>query len=508
MSGFPAELMEKVVQVLDRWPSAGLAVGVIRDGSLAEFHGHGVADVATRTPVTEQTVFRIGSITKTFTAIAVMQLRERGLVDLDAPANNYLRTFQLVPAKPSYRPATVRHLLTHTAGIGYWRRLSDLLQPAVGSGDRARRSGAPPLAEYYRRGLPVEVEPGTKWMYSNHGFAALGQIVEDVTGEPIGRYLGDHLFAPLGMGGTGLLGSPATVADLATGYVLRSRGLKPVADREFVLPAAGGAHSTLADLGRYVAALLGHGRNASGSVLRPDSLAVMFRPHFQADPRVPGMGLGFLLGAEDGHRTVGHDGIVSGFLSQFGLAPEDGLGVVVLGNTGDLSGRGAPQELGAALLRRLLGLPDEVIRTDVPAHPEVWQELCGWYTPDPGPVTNLFIRAVVGAGIEVTARGGHLTLRPLTPVPPMRRGLRLHPDDPEDPRVFRVDFSELGMGTLRAAFRGGSDGQGTGVRLAMDGMAFQRRPAVRNPKPWAAGALAVGAAGYAVRRWRLGRSRS
>src|SRR5512133_713064 len=159
-----------VANVLDRWPAAGLAVGVVRDGSLEWFHGHGVADIASNTPIAQDTVFRTGSITKTVTAIAVMQLWEQGLVDLDAPANHYLRSFRLVPAKASFRPATVRHLLTHTAGIGYWRRLSDLLQPGVGSGLRARRSGASPLADYYQNGLPVEVEPGTKWVYSNHGF--------------------------------------------------------------------------------------------------------------------------------------------------------------------------------------------------------------------------------------------------------------------------------------------------------------------------------------------------
>jgi CubicO group peptidase (beta-lactamase class C family) len=153
------DLKLKVGEVLDRWPSAGLAVGVVRDGSPEWLLGHGVADVQSREPITEDTAFRIGSITKTFTAIAVMQLWEQGLVHLDTPASDYLRSFRLIPAKASFRPATVRHLLTHTAGIGYWRRLSDLLRPGVGSGDRAGRSGAPPLADYYRKGVPVEVEP-------------------------------------------------------------------------------------------------------------------------------------------------------------------------------------------------------------------------------------------------------------------------------------------------------------------------------------------------------------
>ena len=190
-----ADLGAAITEALDRWPSAGLAVGVIRDGGPTWFHGHGVADIASKAPITQDTVFRIGSITKTFTAIAIMQLSERGLLQLDAPANDYLRTFRLVPANPRLQPATVRHLLTHTAGIGYWRRFSDLLRPGVGSGVQAGRT-SPSLADYYRRGVPVEIEPGTKWVYSNHGFAALGQIVEDVGDQPLDSYLREHVLPP------------------------------------------------------------------------------------------------------------------------------------------------------------------------------------------------------------------------------------------------------------------------------------------------------------------------
>ena len=223
----------------------------------------------------------------------------------------------------------------------------------------------------------------------------------------------------------------------------------------------------------------------------------MFDPHFQPDPRMPGQGLGFLLGDEDGHRTVGHDGIVSGFLSQMTVAPDDGIGVVVLANTGGLDGRGAPEPLGSALLRRLLDLPDGVVRTDIPVRPEIWSQICGWYSPDPGPITNLFTRAFMGAGAEVAVRGGHLMLKPLTPVPALRKGMRLYPDDPDDPFVFRIDFSALGKGTLRVVFSG-LDAPATTPRLLMDGMSFQKRPDLRNPRPWATAALSAGAAALAI----------
>jgi CubicO group peptidase (beta-lactamase class C family) len=491
-------LKAKVTEVLGRWPSAGLAAGVVCGGSLEWFLGHGVADIESKEPVTLDTVFRIGSITKTFTAIAVTRLCEQGLVDLDAPASTYLRSIQLVPAKASFRPATVRHLLTHTAGIGYWRRLSDVLQPGVGSGDRAGRSGAPRLAEYYRKGLPVEVEPGTKWVYSNHGFAVLGQIVEDVTGQPLDQYLRDHIFGPLGMEHTDLIRSGRVRPRLATGYVLRRGGLKPVADREVLTPGGSAMYSTPADMARYVAALLPGGIGEHRPVLKPASLASMFQPHFQPDPRLPGMGLAFESGEESGHKTVGKTGILSGFLSAMLLAPGDGIGVFVLSNTGGLSGRGAPAPLATALLRRVLGLPDQAIRTGILPRAEIWGELCGWYSPDPGPVTNLFTRALFGAGAEVVVHRGHLILKPLTPVPAMRRGLRLHPDDPDDPRMFRVEFPEYGMG-LHVAF-GEKPATGTGTtRLLLEEMSFRKRPEFRNPRRWATGAAIAGGAIIATR---------
>ena len=494
------DLKARVVEVLDRWPSAGVAVAVVRDGSPVWFFGHGDADVGSKEPITEDTVFRIGSITKTFTAIAVMQLREQGLVDLDAPASDYLRTFRLIPANPSFRP-TVRQLLTHTGGVGYWRRLSDLLRPGVGSADRAARSGAQPLADYYRRGLPVEIEPGAKWVYSNHGFAALGQIVEDVTGQPLDRYMRELIFEPLGMMHTDLVRSERVRALLATGYVLRSRGLKPVADRELPAPPASGIYSTPSDMARYVSALERMLAGERGSVVKPDTLASMFQPHFRLDARVPGMGLAFEPDEERGHAMVWKTGILSGFHSAMVLAPDNGIGVVVLSNTGGLDGRGVTRPLAAALLRRLLGLPDQAIRTDMPPRPETWGEICGWYSPDPGPVTNLSLRATLGAGLEVMVRGRCLMLKPLHPIPAIRRGMRLYPDDPDDPCVFRVDIPDYGMND-RVVFKRGPEGRGTGIRLLMDVMSFPKRPDIRNPKRWAGGALLAGASATAIHRRR------
>ena len=179
-----------------------------------------------------------------------MQLWEQGLVDLDAPANDYLRAYRLIPAKASFRPATVRHLLTHTAGIPEVVRASPTcsirLRPFGGRSRPQRQVGEPlpSLAEYYRGGLRIVVEPGTAFAYTNHGFATLGQIVEDVSGMPLDRYFREHIFEPLGMADTDLVRSERVASRLATGYVLGPSGAKAVPDRDWIGRGAGGIYST------------------------------------------------------------------------------------------------------------------------------------------------------------------------------------------------------------------------------------------------------------------------
>ena len=245
------ELQARVRDILHRHPAVGFSLGVIRTGRVAFSYGLGLADVTSNTPITDDTVFRIGSITKLFTAIAVMQLWEQGLVDLDAPANDYLRAYKLIPAESSFQPVSIRHLLTHTSGIPEVRQLADLLHADLTpSGGRPAvlsvKAGEPlpSLAEYYRGGLRSVVEPGTSFAYSNHGFATLGQIVEDVSGQNLDRYLRERIFEPLGMADTNLIRSERLAARLATGYLLGRRGAKPVPDRDWIGAGAGAIYST------------------------------------------------------------------------------------------------------------------------------------------------------------------------------------------------------------------------------------------------------------------------
>ena len=468
------ELRARVREVLCNWPVVGLAVGVIKNGSLAWFYGHGVADVESGTPIDQDTVFRIASVTKTMTAIATMQLRERGQVDLDAPASDYLRAYRLIPARAGFRPVTLRHLLTHTAGVRAVRRPSDVLRPALGLGVRAGQL-APALAEYYQEGLPVDTEPGTKWAYSNNGFATLGQIVEDVSGLRLDHYLCEYVFGPLGMNNSDLVRSERVGPRLATGYEIRSRGPRKVRDLQMVQAGAGAVYSTTGDMARYVAALLGGGANSCGEALKPQTLAEMFDPHYQPDPRIPGMGLGFFRGQAGGYRSVGHDGIWLGFRSALALVPDEGIGVVALTNTGPpVSPFAATGPVAGAVLRSLLGLPEDVPATDVPGRPWDWDELCGSYSFGPGILTDPQPR-ILGPAVEVAARRDHLVVRGQLPVPAIRRGLRLYPDA-GDPDVFRVILPGFGSGTSLVVFSRNSAGEVTRMHLGMLPMSFRKRP--------------------------------
>jgi CubicO group peptidase (beta-lactamase class C family) len=466
------QLAARVNEILNRWPTVGLAVGVVRDGSLGFFHGHGLADIDARIPVTADTVFRIASVTKTFTAIAIMQLYEQGIVDLDAPAGEYLRAYALAPAKPTFRAPTLRHLLTHTAGIREVLHPSGLLRMRdLGETVQLGRP-VPVLAEYYGGALRFDAEPGTRFMYTNHGYATVGQIVADVTGQPLDAYLRDHVFDPLGMTHTDLVRSDRVARHLATGYDLRGHGARAVTACDVVPAGAGGAWSSPRDMGRYLAALLGGGANDHGSVLKPATLASMFEPHYQPDPRIPGIGLAFFRTHLGGHLAVEHDGILPGYDAQILLAPDAGVGVFAVANGARRGMHWLAPEM-AGMLRSILGVPDPAVRIDVPHHPEIWSDLCGWYGFSAAPTDPA--RLAFGAGAEVLVRRGQLILRFLGPVPSLFRGYELHPDDDTDPYVFRIRFPWFGVGTCRVVFGRGPGGATSTLHLDVAPMSFHKR---------------------------------
>jgi len=443
------ELETRTRDILNRWPAVGLAVGVVGDDGVASFVTHGVADISSRIPITADTVFRVASISKTLTAVAVLQLWEQGSIDLDAPANAYLRAYRLVPDDPSWRPATVRHLLTHTAGIPEVVPARGALMPDFGESVKVGRRILS-LAEHYRGRVPLVAEPGTRFRYGNHSFATLGQIVEDVSGEPLDRFLRRQIFEPLGMDRSDLVRSSRVAPNLATGYEMSRSGPRAVAPRDFITAGAASVYSTPNDMARYVAALLRGGTNDHGSVLQAATVSMMFAPQYRPDPRIPGLGLAFWRADLGGHPAVEHQGTLPGFHSQIFLAPDDGLGVMAFTNGSWRPDFWLPFEV-SSILRTLIEVPEDMIRTDVPRRPDTWGDLCGWYRLA-GPLTDVRMRGMFGAGAEVFVRRGQLMMRALTPIPTLYRGFPLYPDDPEDQTVFRLDLGAFGLGSMRVVF--------------------------------------------------------
>jgi hypothetical protein len=281
------------------------------------------------------------------------------------------------------------------------------------------------------------------------------------------------------------------------------RGVRRVRERDMVTAGAASVYSTTADMGRYLAALLGGGANDHGRVLEPESLELMYRPAYQPDPRLPGMGLGFFRARIGGHRVVEHQGVHPGFHSHVCLAPDDGAGVVMFTN-------GARDPMfwlsneAHALLADELGVELAPGRKDLPLPPSAMAELAGWYRLD-GPWTDVRKRVFMGAGAEVFARDGRPTLRFLTPIPDLYRGYPLHPDDAADPDVYRLDLGAAG--TSRVTFERGADGIVRAMALEMMPIRLRRRPAGTNPRRWVQAGLALAALGAACAGVRLARSR-
>jgi CubicO group peptidase (beta-lactamase class C family) len=435
--------------LLRRRPMVGAALGVVRGNGSVHFRGAGFADIARHRPISSDTVFRIASISKTVTAVAIMQLWERGLVELDAPAESYLRSYVLQSASPHFRPATLRDLLTHTSGapesVHPWRTFRADFGESVRLEDRV-----PTLAEYYRGGLRLAAEPGTRFCYGNHGFATLGQIVEDVTRMSLRQYFREEIFRPLGMDSADLRQTTHLLDHLAVGYTIGRHGPVPVVDRTMITAGAASVYASAQDMGRYLAALLGGGANDSGRILRPGTIAQMFAPQYQPDPRIPGLGLAFFRYETAGHRLVEHGGIMPGFTSDIFLAPDDDVAVMIFTNGAHGATLWLPVETGE-LLNRMLRVRAAGIRTDVAHHPELWNQICGRYIV-PGRWSDIRSRMMMGAGAEVVVKHGRLVLRLLSPIPVEHRGFELHPDDPDDPFAFRLDLTGVGLGTGRILF--------------------------------------------------------
>ncbi len=319
----------------------GAAWGIVIDGKLAHSGAAGVRDVAANAPVDADTVFRIASMTKSFTAMSILKLRDEGKLSLDDPAERYVQELKGLRYPTTDSPRiTIRHLLTHSEGFpedNPW-------------GDQQLAKSEEQFSRMLRGGIPFSTAPGTAYEYSNYGFAILGRIVSRVSGMPYDEYVARNILQPLGMTSTTLHPSKVPANRVAIGYRWEDDRWK----EEPALPhgsfgAMGGMLTSIRDLSRYVGVLLdawpprdgaetGPVRRASLREMqqpwRPSGTRVVLDKSTNA-PRLSASSYGFGLGVTqtcDFGAVVAHSGGLPGYGSLMRWLPDYGVGIMAFGN--------------------------------------------------------------------------------------------------------------------------------------------------------------------------------
>ncbi len=389
-------VVERTVALIDHEIESkhlsALSVALVDGPELIWAEGFGWQDPDAGVPASATTVYRVGSISKLFTDMGVMQLVERGELDLDDPVSQVLPEFQ--PRNPHPRPITLRQLMSHRSGL--------VREPPVG---HYFDTSEPSLAETVAslNGTTLVYEPQSRVKYSNAAIATVGYVLEVKGGESFAPYMERALLRPMGLESSSFEPRPDLRRRLAKAYMWGYDGRVFEAPCfELGMAPAGSMYSTVTDLGRFLSVLLAGGEGPEGPVLSRESLEQMWTPQFGEGGERTGAGLGFFISELEGHRMVRHGGAIYGFATELAALPEEGLGVAVataLDGANAVTGR-----IALAALRWMLearaGEPLREVALPTALAPEVAERLEGRY----------------GAGEEVVdllELGGRLFMEPL-----------------------------------------------------------------------------------------------
>jgi CubicO group peptidase (beta-lactamase class C family)/D-alanyl-D-alanine dipeptidase len=357
-------------QVADKELPA-LSIALVDDQTVVWAKGFGYAKPGGKVPATADTVYRVGSVSKLFTDIAVMQLVEQGKLNLDAPITDYLPGFK--PRNPFDKPITLRHLMAHRSGL--------VREPPVGN---YFDPTDPPLARTVASLNQTELvyEPGSRIKYSNAAIATVGYLLEKTLKEPFADYVHRRVLEPLGLHKSAFEPKPALTKDLAVATMWTYHGRQFTAPTfELGMAPAGSMYSTVNDLARFLSVLFAGGKGANGPILKPATLALMFAPQFAKAEEKTGFGIGFHITEFDGRQRIGHGGAIYGFATELAALPGDKLGVVVVASkdgANAVTTRIADVALGHMLAVRQ-GKPLPKIEETTPLKPEVARRLAGRY---------------------------------------------------------------------------------------------------------------------------------
>nr|WP_290225111.1 serine hydrolase [Trichocoleus desertorum] len=348
------------------------AVLVGRRGEVLFSQGYGMANLEHSVPNTTQTKFRLASVTKQFTAAAILQLQAQGLLDVQAPIATYL------PGYPNGDRLTIHQLLNHTSGIPSYTSFPDY---------EAKKRLAMSVAEvvdWFKDRL-LEFEPGNQHRYSNSGYALLTHILETVSEQPYAEYLRAHLFEPLGMMGSGYDSHREILPHRASGYDLTDTGYRHAEFIDMSVPTgAGGLYSTVEDLYKWDQALY------TEAVLSDRAKTEMFAPTVpvvESEEAKVYYGYGWVVAEQLGHKHISHGGGIDGFRTILSRYPDDQVTIIVLANLSNA----AVAEIAVGLAAIAFGEPYQLpkVYQEVAIDPAVYPAYVGDYQLTPEVVLTI-----------------------------------------------------------------------------------------------------------------------
>ncbi|HLY18484.1 MAG TPA: serine hydrolase [Bryobacteraceae bacterium] len=368
-----AARMEEVIQSYTPDHRFMGSVLVARGSQVLLNKAYGSANLEWDVPNSPSTKFRLGSVTKQFTAASILLLQERGKLKIEDPVKKYM-----ADAPAAWDQVTIYHLLTHTSGIPSFTSFPDYR--------KWEPFAATPAEEVARfRDKPLEFTPGEKWNYSNSGYVLLGFLIEKVAGVTYEKFVRDNIFAPVDMRDSGYDSNSAIIARRASGYTPDKDGLANTGFIHMSIPfSAGSLYSTTGDLLKWEQGLFG------GKVLSPASLEIMTRPYKN------NYACGLFVETKNGHKKIEHGGGIEGFNTELAYYPDDKLTVIVLANVngsapGDIAGK-----LAALVHGETVKLPTE--RKEVVVDSKVLAGYVGTYDMD-------------GAKMRITLDGSQLSAK-------------------------------------------------------------------------------------------------
>jgi D-alanyl-D-alanine carboxypeptidase len=291
----------------------GFALEVIKNGQPIKITGYGMANLEWNNPVTPDTAFEIGSMTKQFTAAGILLLAQDGKLSVDDKLSAHMSNTPAI-----WKDITLRHLMTHTSGVRNYNRLAGFeLTRHLTQAKFIEQLGV----------VPLDFEPGESWSYSNSGFSLLGYVIENVSGQNYWEFMRKRIFGPLKMDHTTSRDPSQIIPFRAKGYETDHSG--HFINRDYDLTdifAAGAIVSTIGDLAKWNASL------DDNKLLTPATEKLMWTPVKLNSGKIHQYGFGWFLNPWHGHENIGHSGSTSGFSASLERFPQDGLAVIVLSN--------------------------------------------------------------------------------------------------------------------------------------------------------------------------------